>query len=164
MPAPYSPHPPPPHPPLPRPAGATASWPSPARSAGRRPVITRWLLTAALTLHGLVALAQPVLIGGYLDGHFDLVQVHGINGSLLMLTAFVAAVAAVAYWVAGGRGWPTVVLAGLWFAEFVQLVLGYTRVLSVHVVLGVLIVGSALALAAWGWTRAAGRGRQGWWR
>jgi hypothetical protein len=126
--------------------------------------VSRWLLTAALTLHALVALAQPVLIGGYLDGNFDLVTVHGINGSLLMACAFLGAVAAGIYWAAGGRGWPALASAAVWCAEFVQLVLGYTRVLSVHVVLGVLIVGSAVALAGWSWSRAAGRGRQGWWR
>lgn len=155
--------------PLPHPSSGLA--PPPARSVPavvtpvrRRPVVTRWFLTAMLTLHALVALAQPVLIGGYLDGRFDLVTVHGINGSVLMGCAFLAAVTAVVYWAMGGRGWPGLAIAGLWCAEFVQLVLGYTRVLSVHVVLGVLIVGSALALAGWSWSRAAGRGRQGWWR
>jgi len=126
--------------------------------------VSRWFLTATLTLHALVAFAQPVLIGAYLDGRFDLVTVHGVNGSLLMGCAFLAALTAVVYWALGGRGWPALAIAGVWGAEFVQLVLGYTRVLSVHVVLGVLIVGSALALAGWSWSRAAGRGRQGWWR
>jgi hypothetical protein len=136
----------------------------PTEAPRRRPVVSRWFLTAALTLHAVVALAQPVLIGGYLDGNFDLVTVHGINGSLLMTCAFLAAVTAVVYWAAGGRGWPALAVAGVWCAEFVQLVLGYTRVLSVHVALGVLIVGSAISLAVWSWSRACGRARQGWWR
>jgi hypothetical protein len=130
----------------------------------RAPFLSRWLLAAVLTLHALLAVAQPVLIGGYLQGDFDLIAAHGVNGSLLPATAFVAAVAAVVFWARRGPGWPVVVLAILWLAEFVQMTLGWLRVLWVHVPLGVAIVGLAVFLAVWAWTPAAGRARRGWWR
>jgi hypothetical protein len=117
-----------------------------------------------VTLHAVLVVAQPVLIGGYLEGNFDLVSVHGVNGSLLPLTAFLALAAAVVYWALRGRAWPVAAIAGLWTAEVVQMVLGHTRVLWVHVPLGVGIVGLAVVLAVWSWTPAAGRPRKGWWR
>ena len=138
--------------------------PPPGASAPRRPVITRWLLALLVTLHALLVVAQPVLIGGYLQGNFDLLSAHSLNGTTLPGSAFLALLAAVVYWARRGRAWPVVALAALWFAEFVQMVVGHTRGLWVHVPLGVAIVGTAVVLAVWSWTRAAGRPRQGWWR
>ena len=137
----------------------------PTSAPPRGPRGTAVLLGLTASLTALLAIAQPVLIGGYLQGSFDLVTVHGINGSMLMLATFVAAVAALLRWTAGhGSGWPAVALAALWCAEFVQLVAGYTRLLWLHVPLGVAIVGTAAFVAAWAWTPAARRPRRGWWR
>lgn len=128
----------------------------------RGPRVTAWLLTAALTLQGLVAVAQPVLIGGYLDGIVDLVGVHGTNGTALLGVTMLAGLAAIAR-VFPGRGslWPVVALTVLWFAEGIQVGMGFSRVLAVHVPLGVAIVGVCVALAVWSWTPAARRPRRG---
>ena len=128
------------------------------------PRLTRWLLALALTVHALAAAAQPVLIGGYLQGSFDLLPAHGLNGTFLPGTAFLATLFALAYWACRGPAWPVLALALLWFAEFVQMVAGYTRVLWVHVPLGVTVVAVAVFLAVWSYTPAAGRPRGGWWR
>lgn len=140
----------------------TARTPSPTH---RGPRGTAVLLGTATALAALLAVAQPVLIGGYLQGRFDLVTVHGINGSALMLVTFAAALAGLLRWTVGhGCGWPAVALVGLWLAEFVQLVAGYTRLLWLHIPLGVAVVGTSVAIAVWAWTPASRRPRQGWWR
>jgi hypothetical protein len=129
------------------------------------PRVTLWLLRLALALTATAAVAQPVLIGGYLDGAFDLIGVHGANGSVLLTLTMLAGLAAVLYaWPGGGRPWPLLAVVVLWWAEAVQLAMGYARVLSVHVPLGVLVVASAAALAVWCWTPAARLPRRGWWR
>lgn len=130
----------------------------------RGPRGTAWLLRLALTLTALSAVAQPLLIGGYLDGEFDLLAWHGGNAAALITLVLASGVAAIGYvWPGGGRPWPLLALVGLWWAAAIQIGMGYLRVLAVHVPLGVLIVGSAVALAVWAWTPSVHRPRQGWW-
>lgn len=148
----------------PVPAAATATPPAPAAPARRVPAGALWALRAALLLHAVDAVLQPILIGGYLDGAYDLVGIHGLNGSLLLLLCLLSGLAALAYWLTGGRAWLTPVLAILWFAEGFQLGMGYARVLSLHIPLGVAIVALAVAVAGWAWTPRARVPRQGWWR
>ena len=58
--------------------------------------------------------------------------------------------AAVLFWRPGrGPGWPALATAALFFAEGMQIGMGYTRVLAIHVPLGVAIVASLLALSVW---------------
>ena len=141
---------------------STLTTSAPARV--RRPTATAWLLRAALTLTAASAVAQPLLIGGYLDGNFDLVAWHSTNATAVIVTVMLSGLAAIAYvWPGGGRPWPLVALVLLWFAAGFQTGVGHERVLSIHVPLGVLIVGAAVALAVWSWTPAARRPRRGWW-
>jgi len=127
--------------------------------------VTAWLLRLALTLQAVATVAQPMLIGGYLDGNFDLVGIHGGNGTgLLGWTLLAGLAASVRYWPGHGSAWPVPVLIVLWFSEGFQIGMGYERVMSAHVPLGVLIVGVSVGMAAWAWTRGARRPRRGWWR
>ena len=129
----------------------------------RRPRGTAWLLRLALTSTALSAIAQPLLIGGYLDGQFDLLAWHGGNAAALITLVMASGVAAIAYvWPGGGRPWPLLAVVLLWWAAAVQIGMGYLRVLVVHVPLGVLIVGAAVALAVWAWTPSVRRARKGW--
>jgi hypothetical protein len=122
----------------------------------RRPRITLWLLRAALTLHALVAVGQPLLIGGYLDGSFDMLGIHRGNGSALPGYAFLGTLAAVGYAVVGGGRWhPVPATLTMVLLEGVQAGVGFARVLAVHVPLGVLVVTGAIVLAIWSWTPRA---------
>jgi hypothetical protein len=122
------------------------------------------MLRLALTLTAASAVAQPLLIGGYLDGSFDLIAWHAGNAAALISLVMLSGVAALAYvWPGGGRPWPLLALTVLWFAAGLQIGMGYARVLSIHVPLGVLVVGTAVALALWSWTPLARRPRRGWW-
>ena len=130
----------------------------------RGPLATAWLLRLALTLTALSAVAQPVLIGGYLDGGFDLLAWHAGNANLMLALVMLTGATALLYvWPGGGRPWPVLALGALWFAAGVQIGMGYLRVLAVHVPLGVTVVAAAVGLAVWSWTPSARRRRVGWW-
>ena len=125
-----------------------------------RPLVTLWLLRIALTVHALAALAQPVIAGRYLSGHFDALIVHAANAGLVMLTTIVAFGAAVLYWAAGrGAGWPALTLAAMFVAVIAQTALGALRVLAIHIPLGVVIVALAVGLVVWSFRPAALRTR-----
>jgi hypothetical protein len=141
----------------------TAPPPAPARPPSTGPRVGQVLLALVAVPHALLVLAQPVLIGGYLDGRFDLLTLHGVNGSLLPFSAVLVLAAAGLLWGLGGRGWPTAAAVVLCLLEWVQMVLGWTRVLSAHVLVGVLVVAGAVALATWACSPAARRPRRGWW-
>jgi hypothetical protein len=132
----------------------------PTTPVGRavRPAVVGLRLT--LGLHAAAALAQPILMGGYLDGDFDLLAAHALVGSLLPVTALLALAAAVAYALVGRGAWhPVPALATLFLLEGFQIGMGYARVLTLHLPLGVLIVACALALAGWSFTPRARRTR-----
>jgi hypothetical protein len=122
--------------------------------------VTLWTLRFLLTGHLVAVLAQPVLAGSYLTGDVDAITVHGLVGSLLSLVAMALIAAAVAYVLAGrGRLWVLPVTVLLFLAEGLQIGMGYSRALQVHVPLGVAIVVAAVLLAAWVWTPSAARAR-----
>jgi len=129
--------------------------PSPPPPPTRRPRATLWLLRLTLTIHAVCVLAQPILAGRYLDGDYDAIGAHGLNGSVLPASGMVVGAAALAFWFAGGAGWPLLAFAGLWLAEGLQIGMGYARILAIHLPLGVAIVVVALWLAAWSWLPGA---------
>jgi hypothetical protein len=105
-----------------------------------------------LTLLALSCVAQPLSIGRYLDGDYDMIGLHSGNAILLVLITTAAGTVALVWWLTGGHPGPLVALGVLWFAVGLQIGMGFSRNLSVHIPLGVAIVAAALALAAWSWT------------
>ena len=127
----------------------------------RRPLATAWLLRLLATAHAAVVLAQPLLAGQYLAGDVDAIGVHGLLGNLVPLVAVLLAVGAVAHVAVARAHWwllPAVVV--LFLAEGVQVGMGHSRILAVHVPLGVLTVVAAVLLVVWAWTPAASRPRR----
>lgn len=119
-------------------------------------VIAVWSLRFAMTGYAALAIGQPFLAGAYLSGSYDAIEVHRLNGGLLMVAAMVAGVLAVAAWFLGrGKAWPVGVILALLVAQVVQLTSGYARTLNIHIPLGVMIVGGITALAVWSWTSSA---------
>lgn len=118
-----------------------------------------WTLRILLVLNALMAIAQPVMAGSYLSGNFDAIGPHGLNGSMMLGMTVLAGVAALVYAVRGGPLWPAFALAVLWFLEGIQVGVGYSGRLAIHVPLGVLVVAAAAWLAAWSFTPGARRRR-----
>jgi hypothetical protein len=134
----------------PPPAAPPAVPPLPGRR--RAPARTAWLLRVTTTLLALDAVAQPLLIGRYLDGDYDAIGLHSGNAILLVLLTTAAGVAGLLYLVRGGSPGPFAALVLLWFLVGFQMGVGYSRNLTIHIPLGVAIVASTVALAAWSWT------------
>jgi hypothetical protein len=121
---------------------------------------TAWLVRLLLTVHGAMVVAQPVLIGRYLDGDFDWLSAHRLNGSLLPAIAMLCVGATLAHWLIGrGQLWLVVATVLLIPIEGLQLGAGYAHNLAVHIPLGTSIVALALFLAAWSWTPRLRRAR-----
>lgn len=113
---------------------------------------TRWLLRVTITAEALLAFAQPILIGAFLQGDYGALAQHRTNATLVGLAAMAMAVAAVLHWRPGrGAVWPVWAALAVVAAVVVQIILGYSRVLAVHIPLGVLIVATDLRLLFWVW-------------
>ncbi|HET6295817.1 MAG TPA: hypothetical protein VFG33_20705, partial [Kribbella sp.] len=115
-----------------------------------------WLLRAILVVHAIAVMAQPLMAGFYLSGDVDAMNVHSPIGSTLWMISMVQIVIALLYWrFGGGQVYPVVVTLGLFVAEFLQMVLGQTRSMTMHIVLGSAIVTTVLMFTGWSFTAAA---------
>jgi hypothetical protein len=116
---------------------------------------THWLLRAAVTLEAVLAIAQPIFIGAFLQGNYDALAWHQANATIVGFVSFAMAVAAILHWRPGGGPvwvvWACVVLA---VAVVVQIAVGYARSLAVHIPLGVLVVVASALLLVWSWRPA----------
>ena len=122
---------------------------SAAGSTGSRPRTAR-ALHVALRLLAMLVFAQAMFAGLFLDGNEAWRDWHAVNGMLVLpLLALVVVVLAVLVWRAGhGPGWLALASVGLLLAIFVQIGMGQTSQLAVHVPLGVAILGLVGALLA----------------
>ena len=103
-----------------------------------------------LLLHTAAVVAQPLLAGRYLSGDVDAMGAHSLNGTMLPLLSMLQIVAAVLFWRPGrGPFWPIPASVALFVAEGVQIGMGYSRTLGVHIPLGVAIVTTTVGLFVW---------------
>jgi hypothetical protein len=115
----------------------------------------RWVFRVAASVEVLLALGQPVLAGGFLSGHYSMLAMHAANATATGVTAIVMTGAGVLLWRPGrGPGWPALASAGLFVLEALQILLGYLKVLAVHIPLGVSIIASLVLLGVWAWRPA----------
>jgi hypothetical protein len=117
----------------------------------KRPRITLYLLRAICLLHLLLAVMQPLMAGFFLAGEADaMTNLHSPIGSSLWMVSLLQLPIAILYWrPGGGRLLPAVVTLVLFFAEFVQLILGTAHQVAMHVPLGTLIVTTVVWLTIW---------------
>jgi hypothetical protein len=109
----------------------------------------------------VMVLAQPVLAGLFLTGDVDAIGVHGVIGSALAAVGMGLVAVTLLYVLRRGRLWVLPVAALMFVATGLQIGLGYSRALQVHVPLGVAIVTAAALLAVWAWSPSAARPRGG---
>ena len=114
-----------------------------------------WLFLRVVTVFTtLGAFTQAVLAGGVISGRIEALPLHSTNGFLLALGTLVLLAALVLAWRPGGApAWT--LLAGLLMvvATVVQLGLGFSRTLAVHVPLGTTIIIAQVMLLVWVWRR-----------
>lgn len=125
--------------------------PRPPRAPGAT-TATLWLLRLLAGVQAVMLLAQPLLAGRFLDGDYPSLAAHGANGLALMGVAWLVVIAAVLAWRPGRLpGWPVLVAVACALLLPVQLGMGHARFLAVHLVLGVAIVATGVAVAVWAW-------------
>lgn len=115
----------------------------------------RWahlLLRGTASAAALLACAQPVLAGGFLDGHYSLLAAHRNAAMILAGAILLSLVAALLLWRPGhGPGRPALACAVAFVLCGGQIGLGFARVLIIHIPLGIalLVLVLQIALAAW---------------
>jgi hypothetical protein len=112
--------------------------------------VTLWLLRGIAFVQLAMLAFQPVLAGLFLDGELDAIAVHGLSGSLLVLTDMAQVVAALLYFLAGrGKLWPLLLTAGMWLPLGIQIGMGHSRNMLVHIPLGVTLIVLQVVLFVW---------------
>jgi len=97
---------------------------------------------------GAVCLRPGGAGGRLLAGHYTLLAFHKQNATFTAVTAVVMTVVAV---LRRGPLWPVFISAGLVATLGVQIALGYSRILAIHIPLGVSIITAIVLLAVWAW-------------
>ncbi|MFE6507509.1 hypothetical protein ACFVDI_08790 [Nocardioides sp. NPDC057767] len=126
----------------------------------RRPRISLFCFRAVALLIALFAIGQPIFIGSYFSGTFEALGLHSAGAAALQAFGLLLPIAAGAVVAMRGRWWFLIWSVVLFLLIHVQAVLGYTRVLQLHVPVGVLTVGIAVALAIASLRRGAGSPRE----
>ena len=121
--------------------------------------VARWILRVLILITAVLLALQPVSIGEYLSGRYNMLGMHSAVATGAMAAAFFLVLAAIGYTLLGGRVWVMVASIALLFAVVLQLGMGYSRTLAVHIPLGVAIVGGAIVLAVFCCTPAFSRFR-----
>jgi hypothetical protein len=106
-------------------------------------------LRALVLLHVVVALAQAVFAGSFLEGEGSALNLHQVTGTSIITTVSLLQV------IVAGLAWRRRLLPAwfalmsllLFLAEMAQIGLGFTDQLALHVPLGSVIFGTALVLA-----------------
>jgi hypothetical protein len=107
-----------------------------------------WVLRLLVLLHTLIVLAQAVSAGTFLDGEPSALRVHQLTGtSVITIVSVLQLIVAVLCWRRHQRAaWFALAAFGLFAADMVQIGLGFTDQLMLHVPVGVAIFGVSLTL------------------
>jgi hypothetical protein len=105
------------------------------------PAPPRWpLITLRVTagLTALLALTQPFLAGGFLQGYYPLLDAHMMAAMILATAVLLSVIAAVLAWRISGLPNSSAIQYGILLLCCVaQISLGFSRVLLIHIPLGV---------------------------
>jgi uncharacterized membrane protein YozB (DUF420 family) len=117
--------------------------------------VRRWaqlLLRAAATAAAVLACGQPVLAGGFLQGHYSRLAAHREAAMVLAGAILLTLPAALLMWRPGRAPGRLPALCGLAFLMCGgQIGLGFARVLIVHIPLGIALLGLVLYIAVTAW-------------
>jgi hypothetical protein len=120
--------------------------------AGTRRRWPRIVLRALISVHAWVVGAQGITAGLFLDGNYDMLEVHSNTATGILFLAPLMVIAAFVVWRTGtGPGWPSLGAAGLFGGEFLQVELGHREIVAVHVPLGIALISLNVLLLVWAW-------------
>ena len=107
------------------------------------------VLRVVAGLHAVAICLQPVFAGIYLDGSPAGLRMHEPTGLAIVFLGLAQLLAATIWWRSGGRWRAAAVSLLIWVGEVVQVSMGYSRQLAIHIPLGIALVASTVALAIW---------------
>jgi hypothetical protein len=114
-----------------------------------------WPFRIVMTVAAVLLFDQAVFAGQFLAGTFGALHTHRDNATYSGVAVLAAAAAAVPIrWPGRGPVWPLPACLGLFGLIALQILIGFRRLLAVHVPLGVAILGLGAALAVWSWRPA----------
>lgn len=114
----------------------------------------RWLFRIASTVSAVMLFNQAVYAGQFLSGTYNSLHTHRENATYAGISTLVTAVAALLLWRPGrGPRWPFLACLGIFGLIALQIMLGFARVVSLHVPLGVAIILLGTLLTIWSWVR-----------
>lgn len=114
----------------------------------------RWVFRVTSTVAAVMLFDQAVFAGQFLSGTYQSLEVHRENASYAGIVVLLSMVAAVLVrWLGRGPWWPILANLGIFALIAVQIALGFARVITLHIPLGVAIIGLAAAIAFWAWRR-----------
>jgi hypothetical protein len=118
------------------------------------PVWPLWIFRVVVTAEAVFAFNQAIFAGRFIAGDFGAVATHALNATVTGVTLLVEAVAGLLLW-RPGRGplWPAGAALLLFGLVGLQITIGYSRVLIVHVPLGVTIIVLDFFMLVWSWRR-----------
>ncbi|WP_432881897.1 hypothetical protein ACQPYH_38285 [Kribbella sp. CA-245084] len=118
------------------------------------------VLRVTAGLHAVVICLQPVFAGIYLDGSPEGMRMHEPTGLVIVFLGLVQLLVATIWWRVGGRWQAAAVSLLVWAGEVVQVAMGYSRQLAIHIPLGIALVATTVALTFWINRQRVSRGQQ----
>ena len=123
-------------------------------SSTRGPAWPRWVLRVTSMVAAIMLFDQAIFAGQFLSGAYPMLHTHRENATYAGISVLLAAAAAVLFrWPGRGPWWPIVAYLGLFGLVALQIVLGFSQALAIHIPLGVTIILAAVILAVLMWTR-----------
>lgn len=107
-----------------------------------------WLLRVIVVLHCVIVLAQSAFAGNFLDGQASAMRLHQLTGtSVITAISLLQVIVATICWRRHQQTfWFALSSLVLFVAEMIQIGLGFTGQLPLHVPVGVAIFGVSLVL------------------
>jgi hypothetical protein len=106
-------------------------------------------LRLVAAVHAIAICLQPILAGVYLNGSGTAIRIHEPIGMAVATIAIVQLLPATIWWRSGGRFAAPLVSLLVLIGESVQIGMGYNRDLSLHLPLGIALVGTVVGFALW---------------
>jgi hypothetical protein len=117
-----------------------------------RPSWPRWLFRVCMTVAATLLANQAVYAGQFLAGTYGSLLTHRENATYSGIAVAVAAAAAVLLrWPGRGPLWPVLATVGLFGLIAAQIAIGFARIITVHIPLGVAVIVVAVLLTVWAW-------------
>jgi protein-S-isoprenylcysteine O-methyltransferase Ste14 len=113
-----------------------------------------WPYRIALSVSAVLLFNQAVFAGQFLGGSYPSLATHRENATYAGVAVLVASLAAIVIrWPGRGPWWPIAATSGLFGLIVLQIVLGFLRLLEIHIPLGVSITVLAVLLLCWAWRK-----------